>query len=36
MQEPKCESRKSIGTWACGDVNDLYENVSKVGVGTYG
>jgi len=36
MQEPKCYTRKSITTWACRDVNELYENISKVGSGTYG
>ena len=36
MQEPKCYPRSSITTWACRDVNEMYENVSKVGQGTYG
>jgi cyclin-dependent kinase 12/13 len=36
MQEPNGYVRKSISEWACRDVNELYENISKVGSGTYG
>jgi hypothetical protein len=36
MQEQKCYERKQISTWACRDVNELYEKVMKVGSGTYG
>jgi len=36
MEKSKQCERQEISSWSSCDVNDLYENIAKVGSGTYG